>query len=235
VYLENPPTVDPDLDSYHGRPDPDPGAYQPDGADPFLSFLFRLNDERIRVLRRFCPTGNLLDVGCGRGYFVKTASEWGFDAMGIDASGTAVRYAGKELGVRAEHQDLDGLVRTGKRFDAVTLWHVLEHFTDPVGELRRIRSLLKEGGFCLVETPNLNSLKFMLSRRKWRGGNHPLYHRTFFTSKTLRKTLERAGYAGVLQIRVDYPSSGRKRTLSIIKRMLNRLDLDSFIDYAVKT
>jgi 2-polyprenyl-3-methyl-5-hydroxy-6-metoxy-1,4-benzoquinol methylase len=52
--------------------------------------------------------------------------------------------------------------------------HVLEHFVNPYEVLAQIRSLLKNGGVCVIEVPNLRSLKFMLAKTKWKGGNHPL-------------------------------------------------------------
>ncbi len=37
----------------------------------------------------------LLDVGCGKGFFVKEALSEGFDAIGIDISESGIRYAKK--------------------------------------------------------------------------------------------------------------------------------------------
>jgi ubiquinone/menaquinone biosynthesis C-methylase UbiE len=190
-----------------------------------------MNETRIGIIRSVISGGSLLDVGCGRGYFVKTASNNGFEAMGIDLSERAVEYGRRRLGVDAEASSPETLLQAGRTFNAVTLWHSLEHFDDPLGTLKTIRSLLSDGGLCVIEVPNLNSLKFILSRRKWEGGNHPLYHRTFFTPKTLGMILENSHFSGVRRIRPDYPASGIGRMKKAVKAGLNRLGLDSFLDF----
>jgi len=160
---------------------------------------------------------------------VKTASDAGFNATGIDLSEKAVRYARETFKVNADTAGLETLLRSGRAFDVVTLWHALEHFDDPLTVLKAVRSLLSEGGVCVVEVPNLHSLKFILSGGKWEGGNHPLYHRTFFTGPTLRMVLEKAGFSKIQRIRLDYPVPGRNRMLSAGKVVLNRAGLDSFL------
>jgi len=231
VFLGNPPDNSAAVDAYHDDPEPDARLYRADSPDPFLSAVHAMNETRILMIRSIKSGGALLDVGCGRGYFAKTASDRGFAASGIDLSEKAVKYASGQLGVNAETFGLKTLRQKGRTFDVITLWHSLEHFEDPVGTLKTIRSLLADGGLCLIEVPNLHSLKFILSRGKWEGGNHPLYHRTFFTGTTLRMVLEEAGFSGIRRILLNCPVSGRSRVVSAVKCELNRLGLDSFLDF----
>jgi SAM-dependent methyltransferase len=233
VFLGNPPENSASIDAYHDSPEPDAGLYLAGTSHPFLSSLFAMNETRIRMVRSVKREAALLDVGCGRGYFVKTASDAGYDAMGIDLSEKAVRYARETFSVSANTASMEVLMRQGKRYDVITLWHVLEHFDDPITGLKNVRSLLSEGGICMIEVPNLNSLKFILSGGKWEGGNHPLYHKTFFTGATLRMVLEKAGFSGVRRVRLDYPIPGKNRVLSAGKAFLNRMGLDSFLDFTV--
>jgi predicted SAM-dependent methyltransferase len=113
----------------------------------------------------------------------------------------------------------------------ITLWHVLEHLADPIDGLRQARQALKPGGLCVVEVPNLRSPKFMLSKTKWRGGNHPLYHRTFFTASSLRAAFVRAGYAVSRRMRWSYRLPDMGRAYSAMKRALDAAALDSFLDF----
>jgi SAM-dependent methyltransferase len=235
VFLGNPPEDSTSIDAYHEGSEPDAGLYQAGGPHGFLSALHDMNETRIRLIRSVKPGGALLDVGCGRGYFVKTASDGGFDAMGIDLSEKAVRYARETFKVNADTAGMETLLRSGRAFDVVTLWHALEHFDDPITTLKAVHSLLSNGGICVIEVPNLNSLKFILSGGKWEGGNHPLYHRTFFTGPTLRMVLEKAGFSNIRRNRLNYPFAGRNRALSASKIILNFAGLDSFLDFiAVK-
>jgi SAM-dependent methyltransferase len=230
VFLGNPPGDSASINAYHEGPEPDAALYRADSSDSFLSTLHAMNEIRVRMIRSVKPGGALLDIGCGRGYFIRTASDQGFNATGTDLSERAVEYARRELGVNAETLSLEALAQTGRAYEVITFWHSLEHFDDPVTALKAVRSLLSEGGLCAIEVPNLHSLKFILSKRKWEGGNHPLHHRTFFTGATLRMALEKADFSGIDRIRLDYHVPGRNPVMNTTKKILNRLGLDSFLD-----
>ncbi len=234
VYLQNPPPETTLYEEYHGTEEPDPRDYRADTPRPELRELYAINNRRVQVLKQLVPGGKLLDVGCGRGYFLKLAGEGGYDAEGIDVSETAAHYAREKMGVNARRLDAHELARSGARYDAITAWHVLEHFQDPGEILSTLRGLLAEGGLCFLEVPNLRSLKFMLARDKWQGGNHPRYHRTFFTGSTLGAMLRQSGFSSVARIRLSYRIPGRSRAYEQMKALLNLLSLDAFLDFAAR-
>jgi hypothetical protein len=69
-------------------------------------------------------------------------------------------------------------------FDAVTMWDVLEHVTEPVDFLGRCRDLLKPGGYLFVKTPDISSLQ-----ARWMGERWPLLlaeHLNYFNSKSMQ-------------------------------------------------
>lgn len=234
VYLQNPPPDGTLYEEYHSSEEPDPVDYRPDSPRPDLRELYAINTRRVETLYGFLSQGKLLDVGCGRGYFLKLAGERGYDATGIDLSEAAVRYARQKLGVNASRMDAHELARTGSRYDLITAWHVLEHFEDPVQMLGTLRELLNKGGLLFLEVPNLQSLKFILARDKWQGGNHPRYHRTFFTASTLRAMLRQAGFSSTRRIRLSYRLPGRSRLYERLKSLLNLLALDAFLDFTAR-
>ena len=45
-----------------------------------------------------------------------------------------------------------------KKFDAVTLWGVMEHLKDPKHTLRKIDKLVKSGGYIVIEVPSSESI-----------------------------------------------------------------------------
>jgi SAM-dependent methyltransferase len=208
--------------------------YRENSDDPFLAELYAINMQRIERLRRMKPGGTLLDVGCGRGYFLKTAQVHGFNVQGIDISKSALEYSRKHFGVNADDSTLDDLASTSACFDVITLWHVLEHLFDPVKCLLLVRSLLKDEGICIMEVPNLNSLKFQTARHKWKGGNHPMYHRTFFTASTLRRALLKTGFRGVQRLKLSYRLPDRNRIYEGVKATLNVVGMDSFLAFVAQ-
>jgi len=77
-------------------------------------------------------------------------------------------------------------------FDALTLWHVLEHVPDPFGLLRDIRERSRTGTLVLLEVPNFSSSEAERLQRRW----HHLQldeHVTHFTPTGLERLLTRAG------------------------------------------
>ncbi len=113
------------------------------------------------------PTGRLVDIGCGLGYFMATLRDRrpGWDADGYELAPGAVAWAHDELG-------LTDTVHLGRVEDAgiglgsvdiVTLWDVIEHLPSPQPLLDHLRTLLKPGGYVFVQTP---SWPFQIARAR---------------------------------------------------------------------
>ncbi len=231
VFLGNPSHEGSLYDEYYDTIAYDAKDYNRFSKFKSLSELFIINEQRLDFIKRERKSGRLLDIGCGQGFFLKTAQEHGFDIYGIDVSKRAVLYASNTFGIKASVKTLDDLLIQDKTFDLITLWHVLEHFVNPVEELQKIRRLLANDGVCIIEVPNLHSLKFILSRNKWVGGNHPLYHRSFFTNKSLVETLLRSGFSRTKRIQISYHIDGRNNIYEAVKNILNSIAMDAFLNF----
>jgi len=137
---------------------------------------------------------SLLDVGCGCGEMMKQMAARGWDVYGCDiasgkiASITAAFGPGKAWCGTFEEIDFPTC-----SFDTITMWHVIEHFPDPYGVLRKARALLKPGGTLLIGTPNWNCREVRIFRRFWVALDTPR-HLIMFTPRSLRRALEDAGF-----------------------------------------
>jgi len=96
---------------------------------------------------------SVLDIGSKYPYFLKCFKDLGVDTqLGIDGCDEAEFY-GEELGVPMvvgnflEHDFGD------QKFDLITLVHCIEHFSDPVQAMKKIKSLLTEKGVVYIRTP----------------------------------------------------------------------------------
>lgn len=175
--------------------------------EPIEMRLFRRGLER---LSEFGSRGRLLDVGCGRGLFLKLAQEKGWKVEGVDVSRHAAEYGRRSLGIEVRTGTLEEAAFRSQSFDAVTLWDCLEHVDDPLGTLREVHRVLRERGRCLVLTPNMDSLiprlgTFLsaVSLGEIRTPVELLYdrhHNYFFTETNLREMLARAGFPAVLAV-----------------------------------
>ncbi|MGR3304141.1 MAG: class I SAM-dependent methyltransferase [Candidatus Scalindua sp.] len=109
---------------------------------------------KIRRLCSFLPDTKvrILDVGCGKGFFVKACLDTGIQTMGIDLSDTAVAFAKNTLGVDAKCGRIEDLVGNIGLYDAVTFWTTIEHVRNPLRTLSSIRKVLKPGGLLFLDT-----------------------------------------------------------------------------------
>jgi len=101
--------------------------------------------------------GKLLDIGCGTGYFLKTASEAGLDSYGIDISQVSVDLSKKTAPLAhvacspGEHLQFES-----KSFDYIFFGGTLEHFLDPDKGLEEAYRVAKDDAEFLIVVPNKN-------------------------------------------------------------------------------
>ncbi|MFH0843002.1 MAG: class I SAM-dependent methyltransferase [Bacteroidota bacterium] len=122
-------------------------------------------------------TGTLFDIGCGTGYFAGFMKESGWKVTGLEINEKARDHAREKFGLEVIDQpQLSGL--ESGIFDCITLWHVFEHFYDPVGSFTAIRRLLKPGGRCIIAMPNSSSPDARHYGRHWAAWDVPrhLWH-----------------------------------------------------------
>ena len=105
--------------------------------------------------------GRLLDLGCGRGAFLRAFSaakpEWSL--IGSDTNATV---ASDVEAIPNAHFQAGGLEDLVTPFDIVSLCHVLEHVPDPIRFLSSVKELLGHEGTLLIQVPNLEDNPFDL-------------------------------------------------------------------------
>ena len=177
----------------------------------------------IQLIRRYKPGGRLLDVGCATGDFLTVAGGH-FQVEGLELSDWAAEIAQRSgfLTHRSRLSELAG----SDLYDVVTLWGVIEHFEDPVLEVREIRRLLRPGGIVCLWTGDLDSwLARALGRRWWYfQGQHIQY----FSRRSIDKLFAQQGfrplamrtYPYVMSMRSLAKSLGRYRMLGALAKTL---------------
>jgi 2-polyprenyl-3-methyl-5-hydroxy-6-metoxy-1,4-benzoquinol methylase len=172
------------LDSYVAVEDP---LYLEERDGRVLTF-----ERHLRPLEKIkAPPGKLVDVGAYTGVFVEIAAQHGWDAYGVEPSHWAVEQA-QAQGLHMIEGTLATCGLADNSLDAVTMWDVIEHVTDPFGEMQQAQRLLKPGGLLVVHTMDIDSLfaRVMGSRWPWLMEMHIYY----FSRRTLKQMLEKAGF-----------------------------------------
>jgi 2-polyprenyl-3-methyl-5-hydroxy-6-metoxy-1,4-benzoquinol methylase len=172
------------LDSYVAVEDP---LYLEERDGRVLTF-----ERHLRPLEKIkAPPGQLVDIGAYTGVFVEIAAQHGWDAYGVEPSHWAVEQA-RERGLHMIEGTLATSGLADNSLDVVTMWDVIEHVSNPVGEMQQAQRLLKPGGLLVVHTMDIDSgfARVMGGRWPWLMEMHIYY----FSRRTLKHMLEKAGF-----------------------------------------
>lgn len=136
----------------------------------------------------FSKPGRLLDVGCGRGEYLKTFAHAGFDVAGVDSAQSA---RGMAPGCRIEVVDVDQepLPFPEASFDYVYSKSVLEHLQKPGTMLSECFRVLRPGGVAVIMTPSW--------KHQWRVFYEDFTHVSPFTKNGLTDAMTLSGFSGV--------------------------------------
>lgn len=137
--------------------------------------------------------GQLLDYGCGTGAFLKYAKNKGWNVVGMEPDEGAREKASLLLGTPVSSPShLNHLISNS--FDAISLWHVLEHVHDLHDTLDEFKRLLKNNGILIVAVPNHSSWDAKYYKQYWAAYDVPrhLYH---FTPDSIDRLLTVKGFS----------------------------------------
>jgi 2-polyprenyl-3-methyl-5-hydroxy-6-metoxy-1,4-benzoquinol methylase len=167
----------------------------------------KLFEERLRHLQRFVRSGRLLEIGCASGEFLRLAAQAGFDVEGVEPEPVTSVAARQTHGLNVITGTLVEASYPPDSFDAVVLFHVLEHLDSPRQTVTEINRILKPGGILVIETPNIDTIWFRLLGARWRQFIPDHYY--FFTPRTLSRLLQETGFQTLQVKRVGKPMSVR--------------------------
>lgn len=143
------------------------------------------NIERITGLK----TGHLLDVGSGTGMFVKQMKDHGWQVTGLEPDEAARNLAYNKNKVQLFDMDLMDKLNK-ESFDAISLWHVLEHVHELDLLITRLKVLLKPSGTIFIALPNYTSMDAAYYKNNWAAYDVPrhLYH---FSPASIQELMKR--------------------------------------------
>ena len=149
-----------------------------------------------KVLTRYVsPNSEVLDYGCGTGYFARRLTKF-FEVAAYDISETARTQTRLLVPETKLYESTDSI--PDDSFDAITSLHVLEHIPNPASTLNIFRRILKRGGICLIVVPSLNGKGHRKKGSNWFAFKDST-HCTFLTSSEWRQLCEDSGFEIVVE------------------------------------
>lgn len=135
--------------------------------------------------------GNVLDLGSGTGAFAAEMKAGGWQVTGLEPDPGARKVAREQFGVLLSDTGMLFNLPPAA-FDAITLWHVLEHVHDLHGYMARMTTLLKSGGKIFIAVPNYTAADAAFWGPYWAAWDVPrhLYH---FSPESVQQLAARHG------------------------------------------
>lgn len=135
--------------------------------------------------------GSILDIGCGTGAFLNTMKEGGWSITGLEPDAIARNKAAELYHIHPqESQQLFELDKGS--FNAITMWHVLEHVHELHAYIKQIETLLAPSGKLFIAVPNYTSKDAENYGTHWAAYDVPrhLYH---FSPQSMENLLSQHG------------------------------------------
>jgi SAM-dependent methyltransferase len=177
--------------------------------------------QRIRsgsVAAQVAPGGRVLDIGCGNGGFLIEMKRRGFQVEGTELSESSARRMPAEAGIEVHVGDLTALQLPAGQYDAITLWHVLEHVIDPAETLRQANRLLKPDGKLFISIPNAEGWQARLFGTDWFHLDPPR-HLFAFGPRSIVPLLRASGF----EMQTFHTRSLEQNPFGFMQSLLNKM------------
>lgn len=142
-----------------------------------------------RLVERYsaCKKGNLLDIGSGTGAFLNEMKQEGWKISGIEPDPGARQKANDLYQIKIDSPERLRQYAEGS-FDAITLWHVLEHMHNLHAEVEQLKKLIGKSGLLYIAVPNFESYDAKTYGKYWAAYDVPrhLYH---FSPASMKKLI----------------------------------------------
>ena len=151
----------------------------------------------------FSDQKKILDFGCGTAEFLKLAKQNGWVTIGMEPSDQARNNSHPSI-IKDVRPTLTDVINEGHKFDAITLWHVLEHVEDLNITLGALKMMLEHDGTIFIAVPNHTSWDGKHYGQNWAGYDVPR-HLWHFNKNSMKRLIENHGLtiATVIPMRLD--------------------------------
>ena len=173
--------------------------YLPESQDQIQAWSRSLEEviqKSADLMEERVKPGRILDVGSGYGFFLHYMAERGWRADGIEISPPGRNYCRTHFpGLKIQSNPLPDPSIPNSSYDAVTLFYVIEHLTDPLMVLREALRVLKPGGLLLLRWPHTTPIVRLLGPfSRFLDLYHTPYHLFDFSKPFIEKQLATTGF-----------------------------------------
>lgn len=139
-----------------------------DSVNSPMDFIYSLAKQymlkrKLKWVKSYIRKGSFLDIGCGTGDFLWLLKQNKFLVKGVEPSNRARNItSSKGIHVYSSIKEAEP-----ESYDAVCLWHALEHIPDLSSFFISLNKFTKIGGFVFVAVPNFKSFDASYYKKYW--------------------------------------------------------------------
>lgn len=149
--------------------------------------------KKLNLVHSYVSRGTILDYGCGTGMFLNVCKNAGWESYGMEPDDEARKIASAaNLNLFSDKSRINTYI-TDKKFNVITLWHVLEHVTDMDETLSFFKNRLDKNGVLIIAVPNHVSFDAKHYGEYWAAYDVPR-HLHHFEKKTIQQLVENKGF-----------------------------------------
>lgn len=138
--------------------------------------------KKLSWIRKFKKEGRILDIGAGTGEFLFQLKKKNWKVEGVEPNKKAREIAAqKNLTLHETTASLEN-----KKFDVITLWHVLEHIPHLEKQTVELSNLLCDDGILIIAVPNFKSFDAKTYKEFWAAYDVPR-HLWHFSKQAIEK------------------------------------------------
>jgi len=145
------------------------------------------------LIKRENPDKNLLDIGCGTGYFLNYMQKKNYQVYGVEKEKDAREFAINNFDIPVTSPDNFLKQTQNEQYDIITLWHVLEHIQNFNEYLKSTYNKLNKDGILIIALPNHQSYDAKYYKQHWAGYDVPR-HLWHFDPDTMEKVIKNHGF-----------------------------------------
>ncbi|HLY49390.1 MAG TPA: methyltransferase domain-containing protein [Solirubrobacteraceae bacterium] len=123
---------------------------------------------KLELIRPYLAAGSIVDIGSSYGAFAYLASRAGYDVTVAEVDPDACRFIEEVIGVRAiQTAAPEEALKRLPEPDAITLWHSVEHLSQPWAAVQTAAERVRPGGVVVVSTPNPVGVQARALKGRW--------------------------------------------------------------------
>jgi len=146
---------------------------------------------RIKQFKKFLKDKDILDFGCGWGNFLKKIKYYK-SLNGVELRQECINYIKNNIKNINISNNIEFFK---KKFDVITMFHVLEHLPNQTEILKTLRSKLKKNGKIIIEVPHAEDFLILQDNLKeFKNFTFWSEHLILHTYKSLKTILLKSGF-----------------------------------------